>query len=61
MAKLDIIIHPDPRLKKLCAPVPDVTAELRKLASPEGVADHAASFDAMLSVLTASFFEVNRR
>lgn len=26
-----IILHPDPRLKKVCAPVPDVTDELRTL------------------------------
>jgi peptide deformylase len=32
MAKLDILIHPDPRLKKLCPPVPEVTPEVRKLA-----------------------------
>lgn len=30
--KRSILIHPDPRLKKLCAPVPDVSDELRKLA-----------------------------
>ncbi|MDH5798647.1 MAG: peptide deformylase [Paracoccaceae bacterium] len=27
-----ILIHPDPRLKKVAAPVPEVTAELRRLA-----------------------------
>ena len=27
-----ILIHPDPRLKKLCAPVPDLSDALRKLA-----------------------------
>ena len=27
-----ILIHPDPRLKKLCDPVPDITDEIRKLA-----------------------------
>lgn len=27
-----ILIHPDPRLKKLCAPVDDITDELRALA-----------------------------
>ncbi len=27
-----ILIHPDPRLKKLCAPVTDLSDELRKLA-----------------------------
>ena len=30
--KLPILIHPDPRLKKLCAPVDDVSDTLRKLA-----------------------------
>ncbi|MDF1716861.1 MAG: peptide deformylase [Antarcticimicrobium sp.] len=30
--KRSILIHPDPRLKKLCAPVPDVSDELRRLA-----------------------------
>ena len=30
--KRDILIHPDPRLKKLCAPVTDLSDELRKLA-----------------------------
>lgn len=29
--KRNIILHPDPRLKKACAPVPDVTDELRLL------------------------------
>ncbi len=27
-----ILIHPDPRLKKVCAPVPDLSDELRALA-----------------------------
>ncbi|MEY8881739.1 peptide deformylase [Donghicola sp. XS_ASV15] len=27
-----ILIHPDPRLKKVCAPVPDISDDLRKLA-----------------------------
>jgi peptide deformylase len=30
--KRDIIIHPDPRLKKLCDPVADLSDELRRLA-----------------------------
>lgn len=30
--KRDILIHPDPRLKKVCAAVTDITADLRKLA-----------------------------
>ncbi len=30
--KRPILIHPDPRLKKLCAPVSDISDELRKLA-----------------------------
>ncbi|WP_425046739.1 peptide deformylase [Primorskyibacter sp. S87] len=30
--KRTILIHPDPRLKKVCAPVADVTDDLRKLA-----------------------------
>ena len=30
--KRPILIHPDPRLKKVCAPVPDISDELRKLA-----------------------------
>ncbi|MBO9413693.1 MULTISPECIES: peptide deformylase [unclassified Ruegeria] len=30
--KRSILIHPDPRLKKVCAPVADMTDELRKLA-----------------------------
>ncbi len=29
---LPILIHPDPRLKKICAAVPDLTDELRALA-----------------------------
>lgn len=32
MAKRSIIIHPDPRLKKVCEPVPDLSDELRRLA-----------------------------
>lgn len=32
MAKLDILIHPDPRLKKVCPPVPEVTPDIRRLA-----------------------------
>ncbi|QYX58255.1 peptide deformylase [Roseovarius sp. SCSIO 43702] len=31
--KRPILIHPDPRLKKVCAPVPDITDELRTLAA----------------------------
>ncbi len=31
--KLPIILHPDPRLKKTCAPVPDLTDDLRALAN----------------------------
>ncbi|MGR3614911.1 MAG: peptide deformylase [Paracoccaceae bacterium] len=30
--KRAILIHPDPRLKKVCAPVSDISDELRKLA-----------------------------
>ena len=30
--KRPILLHPDPRLKKTCAPVDDVTGELRILA-----------------------------
>ncbi|GHG85847.1 peptide deformylase [Pseudodonghicola xiamenensis] len=30
--KRPILIHPDPRLKKVCAPVADVSDDLRKLA-----------------------------
>ncbi len=30
--KLPILIHPDPRLKKPCDPVPDLSDDLRKLA-----------------------------
>ncbi|MDA7966019.1 peptide deformylase [Ruegeria sp.] len=30
--KRNILIHPDPRLKKVCAPVADITDDLRKLA-----------------------------
>ncbi len=30
--KRSILIHPDPRLKKVCAPVADISDELRKLA-----------------------------
>jgi len=32
MSLLDILIHPDPRLKKVCAPVADITPALQKLA-----------------------------
>ena len=31
--KRPILIHPDPRLKKLCEPVPDMSDDLRTLAS----------------------------
>lgn len=31
--KRQILIHPDPRLKKLCAPVPDLSDDLRTLAN----------------------------
>ena len=30
--KRPILIHPDPRLKKVCAPVPDLNDDLRRLA-----------------------------
>ncbi|WP_428926689.1 peptide deformylase [Marinibacterium sp. SX1] len=30
--KRPILIHPDPRLKKVCAPVADITDDLRRLA-----------------------------
>lgn len=30
--KRPILIHPDPRLKKMCDPVPDISDELRSLA-----------------------------
>ena len=30
--KREILIHPDPRLKKVCTPVEDITDELRQLA-----------------------------
>ena len=30
--KRPILLHPDPRLKKVCAPVPDMSDELRALA-----------------------------
>lgn len=30
--KRPILIHPDPRLKKVCAPVPDLSDDLRQLA-----------------------------
>ncbi|SPF79689.1 peptide deformylase [Pseudoprimorskyibacter insulae] len=30
--KRPILIHPDPRLKKVCDPIPDLSDELRKLA-----------------------------
>ena len=32
MSTLPIIIHPDPRLKKVCAPVAEIDADLRRLA-----------------------------
>jgi len=32
MARLDIIIHPDPRLKKTCDPVANIDADMRVLA-----------------------------
>lgn len=32
LMKRPILIHPDPRLKKVCAPVPDLSDDLRKLA-----------------------------
>ena len=32
MSLLPILLHPDPRLKKLCVPVQSVDAETRKLA-----------------------------
>ena len=32
MARLPILIHPDPRLKKVCAPVPAITDQIRALA-----------------------------
>ncbi len=32
MSLRPILIHPDPRLKKVCAPVADINAEVRKLA-----------------------------
>ncbi len=32
MSLRSILIHPDPRLKKVCAPVPDLTDDLRALA-----------------------------
>jgi peptide deformylase len=31
--KRHILIHPDPRLKKLCAPVPDISDEIRVLGA----------------------------
>jgi peptide deformylase len=30
--KRPILIHPDPRLKKVCVPVPDLSDDLRSLA-----------------------------
>lgn len=33
MSLLNIILHPDPRLKKVCPPVGDITPELQKLAA----------------------------
>ena len=35
--KRNILIHPDPRLKKVCAPVADITDDLRKLADGQKV------------------------
>ncbi len=32
MTRRNILIHPDPRLKKVCAPVAEVTDDIRKLA-----------------------------
>lgn len=32
MSLRPILIHPDPRLKKVCAPVPQITPEVRRLA-----------------------------
>lgn len=32
MTKRNIILHPDPRLKKLCSPVTDINAKIGKLA-----------------------------
>ena len=32
MSTRPIVIHPDPRLKKVCDPVPDLSDELRRLA-----------------------------
>ncbi|MEM9901948.1 MAG: peptide deformylase [Pseudomonadota bacterium] len=32
MALLPILIHPDPRLKKVCAPIEEITDEVRTLA-----------------------------
>ena len=32
MTRRNILIHPDPRLKKVCAPVTDVTDDIRRLA-----------------------------
>ena len=32
MTLRNILIHPDPRLKKVCEPVADVNAKIRKLA-----------------------------
>ena len=36
--KRDILLHPDPRLKKVCAPVADLSDELRRLAADLPVA-----------------------
>ena len=33
MTNLPILIHPDPRLKKMCEPIADIDDDLRKLAS----------------------------
>ncbi|HBH00204.1 MAG TPA: peptide deformylase, partial [Rhodobacteraceae bacterium] len=32
MAIRDVLIHPDPRLKKVCDPIPELTPEIEKLA-----------------------------
>ena len=31
MAKLDIVLHPDPTLRKICEPVSDITPQLKQL------------------------------
>jgi peptide deformylase len=33
MALRDVLIHPDPRLKRVCDPIPEVTAEISALAA----------------------------